>query len=77
MVKASTINTNQDLTHGYKKRGDWLLPVPRSEALRLPCSQEQATRKTPRRYAQNLFKKRMVLIHTHGHLPLQCPVTVE
>lgn len=29
--------------HGYKKRGDWLLPVPRSEALRLPCSQERAT----------------------------------
>ena len=29
--------------HGYKKRGDWLLPVPQIEALRLPCSQERAT----------------------------------
>ena len=26
-----------------KKRGDWLLPVPRAEALRLPTSQERAT----------------------------------
>lgn len=29
--------------HGYKKRGDWLLPVPHTEALRLPYSQERAT----------------------------------
>ena len=35
------LNTNQK--YGYKKRGDWLLLVPRIEALRLPCSQERAT----------------------------------
>lgn len=29
--------------HEYEKRGDWLLPVPRIEALRLPYSQERAT----------------------------------
>ena len=36
------LNT-QTKTDTLKKRGDWLLPVPHLEALRLPCSQERAT----------------------------------
>ena len=40
-----TIYTNQRETvkSTYKERGDWLLPVPLTEALRLPYSQERAT----------------------------------
>lgn len=55
--KASTLYTNQrrgtnmkdrDYNRAFgakasKKRGDWLLPVPRTEALRLPCQSERAT----------------------------------
>lgn len=41
--RASTLNTNQKETHEYEKRGDWMLPVPRTEALRLPCQSERAT----------------------------------
>ena len=42
--KASTLlHKPSKAMHEYKKRGDWLLPVPRIEALRLPYSQERAT----------------------------------
>ena len=55
--EASTLHTNQrrgtntrdrDFNRAFgakasKKRGDWLLPVPLTEALRLPYSQERAT----------------------------------
>ena len=42
--EAKTRHTNQRVIHtNTKKRGDWLLPVPRIEALRLPCNQERAT----------------------------------
>ena len=60
--------------HGYKKRGDWLLPVPHTEALRLPCQSERATiDPTPicTSYPYNEDEEH-VNIHTHGHLLLQC-----
>ena len=41
--EASTLYTNQRRGTDMKKRGDWLLPVPLTEALRLPYSQERAT----------------------------------
>lgn len=40
-AKDEYLNINQK--NEYKKRGDWFLPVPHTEALRLPCQSERAT----------------------------------
>ena len=59
-----------------KKRGDWLLPVPRTEALRLPTLSERATiDPTPICMAYPYNDKGYAYIHTHGHLPLHCSMT--
>lgn len=45
--------TQTAVRHGYEKRGDRLLPVPRIEALRLPVVIRTSNHRPPRRYEHN------------------------
>lgn len=58
--------------HGYKKRGDRLLPVPRIEALRLPVVIRTSNHRPHADMSTILPTQRNMHIHTHGHLLLQC-----
>ena len=58
--------------HGYKKRGDRLLPVPRIEALRLPVVIRTSNHRPHADMNTILPTQRNMYIHTHGHLLLQC-----
>lgn len=43
--EASTLHKPAKRYARIQKRGDWLLPVPRTEALRLPTLSERATKR--------------------------------
>lgn len=58
--------------HGYKKRGDRLLPVPRIEALRLPVVIRTSNHRPHADMNTIHPTQRNMHIHTHGHLLLQC-----
>ena len=62
---ANTQHTNQKETRLYKKRGDWLLPVPRTEALRLPTLSERATIDPTPICKAYPYEDRGVCIYTH------------
>ena len=64
--------TQTAVWHGYKKRGDRLLPVPRIEALRLPVVIRTSNHRPHADMNTILPTQRNMYIHTHGHLLLQC-----